>query len=568
MFPGFAGLFRRLIRFCRVGGPDPLIAPRIIVLTALDDAPADPSRWPLYRSLVRQTYPNWDMVLIRSGMTAGAEASCPDSRDARVRFMAAAECRDENIASAVALAGEVGFCLELRCTDVLSRDALQTLVAAFNQYPGASVFYSDVVCEAGQPQGSPGRRDVFLKPAWNAELFRSVDYVGGFAALRLSPAVAVTTASTPWGPARLNGALLALEKQVGAIRHIPRVLLTRRSCESGPAGNPVDDEARAAMLQARLGGHGGVRVEPGILAGTQRLYYPLPQPLPRATLVIPTRNGGALLKRCIDGILEKTRYANFSILVVDNGSSDQGTLDYLESLQHGKPVRIIRDPRPFNYSALNNGAVAVADGDVVCLMNDDVEVIEAGWLAEMVSHAVRPEVGAVGAKLLYPDGRIQHAGIVVGMKRSAAHGHKGYPGESPGYMGRLQVAQECTAVTGACLAIRRELYLAMGGLNERDLAVAYNDVDLCLRLKAAGLCNIWTPYALLFHHESASRGRENTPEKRQRLDREADYMNRVWGMREYLDPCYHPGLALDREDFSRLPGWRVGKCWRRPVLAR
>lgn len=526
--------------------------PRISIVAVAAGAGADPAQWALYSSLTGQTYANWELIMAIPSASAQAEEARRATEDPRVIRIASPHSQ-ELVRSVLAGVGE-GFYLELQPTDELHRDALHALVDAHNRFPDAAVIYSDVAC-----MDASGQRTELLKPAWNPELFRSMNYVGGFVALHRHPAMADLPIDPLWASEWLSGVLFRLAEQGGEIRHIPQVLLTRQICDPCSSGNPCDVQARAALLEANLGKASGIRVELGAQADMLRLRYPLPQPLPRVTLIIPTRDGGDLLKRCVDSILEKTRYDRYSVLLVDNNSVDPGTLRYLGDIQQGRPVRVMRDERSFNYSAINNRAVASTDADVICLLNDDVEVIAEDWLAEMVSHAVRPGVGAVGAKLLYPDGRIQHAGIVVGMRRSAAHGHKGYPAGSPGYMGRLQVAQDCTAVTGACLAMRRDLYLEMGGLNERDLAIAYNDVDLCLRLREAGLRNIWTPYALLYHHESASRGREDTPAKRKRLRLEADYMNRRWGMHGYQDPCYNPGLTLDQEDFSPAVARHMGK---------
>ncbi|MCP5279520.1 MAG: glycosyltransferase [Thiobacillus sp.] len=510
--------------------------------------------------LEAQTYPAWDLVLCVDRVLA--ELSPPPIGEGRLRIVQASP-GGAMAAMRQAVANARGeYVVELALSDRLPANALHDLARAIDKFPAADLLYGDVACMA-----SDGAARLMLKPAWNPELFRGMDYVSGFLAIRRDPLVAqlerVVGAEDEWRTA----VLFRLAEAGAECRHIPRVLVQRRDCAGNPAGNPDDARARMRMLEVELGGASGPFAEPGALAGTVRVRYPIPVPLPRVEIIIPTRNGGALLGKCVGSLLDRTRYDNFSVLIVDNRSDDADTLRFLENMA-GKPdVRVLPFPRPFNYSAINNMAVAATDAEVVCLLNDDVEVISEDWLREMVSHAMRPEVGAVGAKLLYPDGTVQHAGIVVGMRRSAAHGHKGFPGDAPGYMGRLQVAQNCTAVTGACLVIRRDLYVRMGGLNERELAVAYNDVDFCLRLGAAGYRNVWTPHALLYHHESASRGRDITPEKRRRLKAEAAYMNRRWRMDRFEDPCHHPGLSLAREDFS-LASW-AQSCWRtRRVVAR
>jgi GT2 family glycosyltransferase len=280
------------------------------------------------------------------------------------------------------------------------------------------------------------------------------------------------------------------------------------------------------------------------------------------SLLIPTRDGLAVLKRCLDSLVAKTTYPRFEIVIVDNQSREPATLAYLASLVESGRARVVPYDRPFNYSAINNLAAREARGEVLCLLNNDVEVITPDWLTELVSHALRPDVGAVGAKLLYPNDTIQHAGVVTGLWEIAGHVHRFLPREAPGYFSRAHLVQNVSVVTGACLAIRRELYLALGGLEEDNLAVAFNDVDFCLRVDAAGYRNVWTPWAELYHHESFSRGPEDTPEKQQRANREVDYMKRRWGAQLKADPYYNPNLSL----YSEAPelAWppRVRRPWR------
>jgi GT2 family glycosyltransferase len=268
-------------------------------------------------------------------------------------------------------------------------------------------------------------------------------------------------------------------------------------------------------------------------------------------LIIPTRNAHELVRKCIGSILDKTLYKNYEIILLDNASDDPESLRYFAELT-ASGIRVIRDDRPFNYSALNNLGVQQARGEIIGLINNDVEVIEPSWLCEMVSHAERAEVGAVGAKLLYPNNTIQHAGIVLGLgdDRIAGHAHLRCDRESPGYFGRLALISAFSAVTAACLVVRREVFDKVGGLDEDNLGVAYNDVDFCLKLREAGYRNVYTPYALLYHHESASRGTEDTPEKKTRFSREKQFLRRKWGDKLLMDPAYSLNLALDWGDFS------------------
>jgi len=278
-------------------------------------------------------------------------------------------------------------------------------------------------------------------------------------------------------------------------------------------------------------------------------------------LVIPTRNGHHVLRQAVSSIVEKTTYACYEILIVDNESDDAETLDYLRGLAQSPNIRILHYEHPFNFSAINNFAVQHCNGTVIGLINNDVEVIDPGWLDEMVRHALRPEVGAVGAKLLYGNGQVQHAGIVLGIGGVAGHGHKHFSRMAHGYFSRLDLVHDVGGVTAACMVVRKSLYEAVNGFNEDALTVAFNDVDFCLKLLEAGYRNVWTPYALLYHHESVSRGPEDTPAKQARFRAEVEWMRKRWGGRLLQDPAYSPNLTLEREDFSLATPPRVDCPW-------
>jgi GT2 family glycosyltransferase len=281
-----------------------------------------------------------------------------------------------------------------------------------------------------------------------------------------------------------------------------------------------------------------------------RVRYALPTSLPLVSLIIPTRNSLNLIKQCVESVLAKTTYSNYEIIIIDNGSDDSDTLSYFQELIAKPNIQVFRDDGPFNYSALNNAAVKIAKGEIICLLNNDIEVISPDWLSEMVSHALRPEVGAVGAKLYYPKETIQHAGVILGISRIAGHAHKDFPRKNQGYIRRANLIQSFSAVTAACLVIRKSIFESLGGLNETDLTVSFNDIDFCIRVREAGYRNIWTPYAELYHHESATRGYEDTPEKQARFGKESIYLRQRWGDLLLNDPAYSPNLTLDHEDFS------------------
>jgi GT2 family glycosyltransferase len=278
-----------------------------------------------------------------------------------------------------------------------------------------------------------------------------------------------------------------------------------------------------------------------------RVRWPLPDPPPLVSVLIPTRDRAELLGPCVAGLLGATAYPALEVLVVDNGSERAETFALFESWKGDARVQVLPAPGPFNYARLNNQAAAAARGDILLLLNNDTEVTEPGWLAEMVSLALRPEVGAVGARLLYPDGTLQHAGVVLGFgwpRGVAGHVYLAEPGDHLGERAMLGAVRGVSAVTAACLAVRREAYLAVGGMDEESLAVAFNDVDFCLKLGARGLRNLWTPFATLLHKESASRGRDLDMAKAARLEREVAVMRARWGALLDEDPHWNPNLSL------------------------
>jgi GT2 family glycosyltransferase len=247
--------------------------------------------------------------------------------------------------------------------------------------------------------------------------------------------------------------------------------------------------------------------------------------------------------------LSRPRYPEFEILVVANQTTDPEALAYLDDLRRRERAVVLDYDAPFNYSAINNWAAARARGSVLALVNNDIEVISPDWLDEMVGQAMRAGVGAVGAMLYYPDDRIQHAGVILGLGGIANHAYVGEPAGIPGHGGRARVAQAMSAVTGACLVVRKDRYQQVGGLDER-LQVAFNDVDFCLRLGEAGYRNVWTPFATLYHHESASRGSDESGEKRERFLREIALMEQRWGRLLERDPAYNPNLTLTGRAFD------------------
>lgn len=495
-----------------------------------------------------QVYPDWVLQLVAGASTSPTVRSLVEgyaAEDSRIRVV------DGPLSGAVdALAA--GWLALLGSGDVLAEDALYQVAEVIAHHPEVRLIYSDEdrIDDAGL------RSAAYFKPDWSIDLFRSQNLfsrLGVFEVALVREAGGLPSVLDPVGEYDL--ALRCVERvPASAIHHVQKLLYHRRVesvadtfAMDGRSHAPVGgEEALRAHLQ-RIGVRASVEpADPGY-----RVRYALPDVPPRVSLIIPTRNGERLVRQCIESILSKTTYPDYEIILVDNGSDDPGALAYFDELAQRMGVRVLRDDSPFNYSALNNRAVAVASGDVVGLINNDVEVISPDWLSEMIGIVLQPGVGAVGARLWYPDKTLQHAGVLLGVGADiAAHAHRGLHEGEPGYFGRAALTQSFSAVTAACLIVRKDLYQQVGGLDEVNLHVAYNDVDFCLKLIEAGYRNVWTPHAELFHHESATRSSDLAPSQRARFDREVRYMKNRWGRLLGNDPAYNPNLTALVEDFG------------------
>lgn len=401
-----------------------------------------------------------------------------------------------------------------------------------------------------------------FKPDWSPELLRSTNYIGQAAAIRADLLEQAGGLSFP-DAARIShhDLLLRVTEQLAhsAICHIPAVLFhlpvpdkSKNPCTTRDLTNPV-----AAHL-ARLGVAASVEKT---AAGHFRVRYALPPSPPLISIIVPTRDALPHLRACVDSVLTKTTYRNFELLVIDNQSREPQTLEYLAALAEDSRVQIHHYDEPFNYSAINNFAVAKARGEAICLLNNDTEVISADWLETMLGHLAQPGVGVVGAKLYFSDGRVQHAGDTVGPGGCAHHLHSFLNRDAPGYCDRAVLAQDLSAVTAACLLTWRGLFVSLGGLNAGDLPVAFNDVDYCLRVREAGYRVVWTPFAELYHHESVSRGADESQKKIRRARGEVAYMRKRWQHVMNHDPFYNPNLSYERPDFSLSTAPMVKKPW-------
>lgn len=353
------------------------------------------------------------------------------------------------------------------------------------------------------------RREPHFKPDWNPDLFEYHDYLTGSCIIKVTATMLAATGSD-WPKDLITAAIAS-----GTPLHLPLVLHHRRS-----------------------------RPEPRLPANHS---LPIPNPVPRVSIIIPTRNQLALLRSCIDGV-RRTAYGNSETILIDNGSDDPAALAYLAELAR-EGMTVLRMPGPFNFSILNNAAVRAAQGEYLCFLNNDVEMLDGEWLENMVAQAARPEIGAVGARLLYPDGTIQHAGVVTGIGGGAGHAHRLQPLSDPGYFNRVHLPQRASAVTAACMVVAKDKFLAVGGFDETDFPVAFNDVDLCLKLNARGWESFYEPRATLVHHESKSRGTDRAKAKKLRLAGELAALKRKWHTDTRRDPYHHPHLSRFCEQF-------------------
>jgi O-antigen biosynthesis protein len=436
--------------------------------------------------------------------------------------------------------------------DLLPAHALAYMVMAIEAQPDVQMLYSDEdkIDENGK------RSDPYFKTAWNVDLFYSHNLVTHLALYRRELIKRTGGLRNEFAGAQDYDLVLRVIEHIKPeqIAHVPFILYHWRAHAGSTATADLNIKPYAMLAGERaLNAHfkrQGITARAQFIGHGFRARYKLPDIQPTVSIIIPTRNAVELVRTCIESIKARTIYKNYEIVLVDNGSDDPAALAYFAEQAQAPNFMLIRDDSPFCYSAINNKAASQAHGEILCFLNNDIEVINPDWLNELVSHACRPGIGAAGARLLYPNGTLQHAGIVLGIGGWAGHAHKGFSSLAHGYVGRATLISSFSAVTGACMAVQRKHFEAVGGFDEVNLRVACNDVDLCLKFTELGLRNVYTPFASLYHHESATRGYEDTPEKKARFQREVDHMWSRWPQMMAKDPAYSPNLTLDHEDFS------------------
>ncbi|GGP18596.1 glycosyltransferase [Silvimonas iriomotensis] len=444
----------------------------------------------------------------------------------------------------------VGF---VEAGDRLTLDGLLLgLLQAAEQPQWQAIYWDDDwIDDQGKPD-SPR-----MKPDFSPDLMRAMPYADGLLLVRHSTLCAVLAAGPLEAGAEQVDLLLRVYEQFGekAIGHIPKI----GSHLARLPWRALEDHGRSAAFARAVRNHLGrlacpANLSEGLIPGTLHVQYQH-STAPLVSIIVPTKDQFGMLSRCVESVLGRTRYPNFELLIVDNNTSAPDAVAFLNGLeQMANPrIRVIRYPHPFNFSAINNHAVELAHGEYVVMLNNDTAIVQDNWLDEMMAHAQRPEVGAVGARLLYPDGKIQHAGVVLGLRGPADHPFIGMARDERGYMNRLQVTQNYSVVTAACLVIRKSIYRDLGGMDEHDFKVSYNDVDLCLKVREAGYLIVWTPFASVLHEGSVSQTQVDATAqeaKRKRFQGEQDAMYRKWMRQIGHDPYYNRNLLAHGNGFE------------------
>jgi glycosyltransferase involved in cell wall biosynthesis len=514
----------------------------------------------------RQIYERWELCIADDASTIPEVhpfleriARC----DSRIKLVLREENRHISACSNSALALATGeWCALLDQDDAFAENALAFVALEIVAHSDAGLIYSD----EDKIDHHGARSNPFFKTDWNPQLFLGQNYINHLGVYRTSLLREIDGFREGYeGSQDYDLALRCVEKlRPQQVRHIPRILYHWRMAEGSLAAVPdakpyAKEAARRAIADSlkRRGVKARVVPCPENLE-SHRVIYEVPDPAPLVSIVIPTRNNVALLERCIKSIRERTDYLRVEIMIVDNGSTETKTLEFLRVLEEEKIARVLRDAGQFNFSRLSNRGAAEATGAILAFMNDDVEADERGWLKEMVSQIARPEAGVVGARLWYPNGTLQHGGVIVGLGGVAGVAYHAIPRGHPGYFNRAWLQQNYSAVTAACMLVRKSVFDEAGRFDEANLGVSFNDVDLCLEVRKRGFQVVWTPYANLIHRESSSRGRASTPAQQEQFFREATYMQQKWGPELLCDPFYSPNFSLHWPgfDFAYPPRWK------------
>jgi O-antigen biosynthesis protein len=497
--------------------------------------------------LNQQIYQNWHLlVAVPASLSSTIEAAFASSGiDKRLLTLIPGSDDDASSLNSLVAAATGDWIVKIPSRATLRPHALLELALVVDRFPNVEMIYcdEDTIDQHGR------RSEPKFKPAWSPHYLVATDYIGPLMMVRRQLLLQIGG----WRPGfeaacdRDLKLRLAEKAAPNAIVHLAKILVHLPPATQ-PEPSTTSDTRLLNDLIARRRERAVVKSESTRWPSLH--YLPL-EPQELVSIIIPTRDRADLLELCVRSILGRTLYRAYEIVVVDNDSKEPATHRLLDDLQHTPQIRVLRSPGAFNYSALNNFAARAASGKLLALLNNDIEVIDGGWLGELVALSQRPEVGCVGAKLLYPGGQIQHAGVVTGLRGLAGHAYRDLPRDAPGYMNQLRFTHEVSVVTAACLVVRKSVYFEVGGFDEKELKVAFNDVDFCLKVRKAGYLNLWSPSVELLHHESASRGFEfYSLAKTKRFSSEVNTIQRRWGEVLFNDPYYSPNLTLDGEDYS------------------
>lgn len=513
----------------------------------------------MIESLLAQSYQNWELCIANASpedqemRRVLAEYS---KRDGRVRVKELEEnlgiAGNTNAAFALARGAFIGL---LDHDDLLEPDALYEVAALLERDETLDLVYTD------EDKVSDDGREYFqphLKPDFNLDLLRSNNYICHFLVVRRSLIEQTEGFRAEYDGAQDYDFIFQCVEKARGIGHIPRILYHWRTHKASTADNPESKryafEAGRRAIQENLArsGYGDARVGHTADYGFYEVHYPV-QGEPLVSVIIPNKDQADTLRTCIESIEKRSAYQNYELLIVENGSREEQTFAYYRELEKKKNCRILTWEKGFNYSAINNFAVRKAAGEYLLFLNNDVEVIAPGWMEELLGNCQRREVGIVGAKLYYPDDTIQHAGIIIGIGGIAGHAFLGMKRSRTGYLHKASIQMDYSAVTAACMMMKRSVFEQIGGFEEK-LSVAFNDVDLCLRTGEAGYLVVYNPRAELYHYESKSRGSEDSKEKIRRFQGEIEFMRTRWsGILKAGDPCYNKNLTLSKWNYSLRP---------------
>ena len=509
-------------------------------------------------SLLAQTYGNWELCIANGSPEDGAMKKVLEEytkKDSRIRVSELTENKgiagNTNAALEMARGEFVGL---LDHDDLLAPNALYEIVRALDEDRTLDAVYTDEdkvtteLDEHFQPH---------LKPDFNLDLLRSNNYICHFFVVRRSIVQKVGGFRQEFDGAQDHDFIFRCIETAEKVGHIPEILYHWRTHKASTADNPASKmyafDAGKRAIEAHLkrtGTEGTVSHTPDL--GFFRVKYPV-QGQPLVSIIIPNKDEKETLKACIDSIREKTEYPNYEIIIVENNSTTDEIFQYYKELSQDPRIRLLRWKKEFNYSAINNYGVRHANGEYLLFLNNDVTVITPGWIKELLGVCQRPEVGAAGVKLIYPDDTIQHAGCVIGLGGIAGHMFVDMPANRTGYLHKASILQDMSAVTAACMMMKRTAFEEAGGFTEK-LSVAFNDVDLCLKVRKNHKLIVYDPYVQLYHMESKTRGAEDNKEKVRRFQEEIEYMRCQWiDILKKGDPYYNKNLSLTKWNYSLRP---------------